>query len=503
MRIALDLPPGLVSDDTSFASTGRYEDGSNVRFWRGKPQVIGGWAAAASEKVTGKCRTILAWADNDAILNIGFGTHSKLQVLVGGGLYDITPAGLAAGNEDGVGGPGYGADTFGSGAYGVTRPNFYPRTWSLSTYGETLIANPRLGRIYQWSNDSAAAAVELSNAPTTVVYAMVTPERQLLALGCNEEASGRFNPLCIRFSDIENLTSWTTSSSNNAGEVILEGGGRIVAGRLLGNGVAVWTDNAVYFGTFTGDTTQPWRFDRVEENCGLIGPNAVAIVNQAAYWIGPDLQPRMWALGVSTPQIIPCPIRNDFADHLAEGQADKIVATSISRFGEVWWHYPDVREGNENSRFIAVSTMDGAWFRGELPRSAACDAGLAGYPVMVSPDGEVFYHEIGFSANGGNLQWRLKTAAQYLEEGGRHLLIRDISPDFEDQLGAISLTVATREYPQGAETQFGPSSLAQHLSRVDLFASGSVVSLAFAGASNPSYMRFGKPIFDVVPRGKR
>ena len=42
MRIALDVPPGLVSDDTTFSSTGRYEDAANMRFWRGRPQTIGG-----------------------------------------------------------------------------------------------------------------------------------------------------------------------------------------------------------------------------------------------------------------------------------------------------------------------------------------------------------------------------------------------------------------------------------------------------------------------------
>jgi len=34
MRIALDIPPGLISDDTTFSSTGRYENAANMRFWR-------------------------------------------------------------------------------------------------------------------------------------------------------------------------------------------------------------------------------------------------------------------------------------------------------------------------------------------------------------------------------------------------------------------------------------------------------------------------------------
>jgi hypothetical protein len=80
MKIPLELPPGLVSDDTSFAAAGRYEDGSNVRFWRGAPQTIGGWATLTTETVSGKCRNLRPWTDNDDILNVALGTHSHLYV---------------------------------------------------------------------------------------------------------------------------------------------------------------------------------------------------------------------------------------------------------------------------------------------------------------------------------------------------------------------------------------------------------------------------------------
>jgi hypothetical protein len=43
--------------------------------------------------LTGVCRAVFPWTDNSAVLNIAFGTHSKLQVWQGGALYDITPFG--------------------------------------------------------------------------------------------------------------------------------------------------------------------------------------------------------------------------------------------------------------------------------------------------------------------------------------------------------------------------------------------------------------------------
>lgn len=502
MRIALEIPPGLVSDDTTFAAAGRYEDANNVRFWRGKPQTIGGWSAMMGDTLTGVCRNTLSWSDNDAALNIAFGTHSALHVAAGGGLYTITPAGLAAGGEHGAFGPGYGADAYDVDTYGTPRTNYAPRTWSLATYGQTLIASPRDGTIYQWSNNPAAVAVAVTNAPASCTYVLVTPERQVLAFGCNEESSGVFNPLCIRGSDIENPTQWTTSTANNAFEHILEGGGKIIAARLFGNGVAVWTDNSVYFGQFIGDIGQAYRFDRIEENCGLIGPNAVTVVNQVAYWIGPDFQFRAWTLG-AVPQIVPCPIRNDFADNVANAQHDKIAAGSISKYGEVWWFYPDARDGDENSRYVAVSTVDGTWFRGQLARSSFADAGVAGYPIGVDPDGTVYYHEIGQTANGGPLEWHIKSADQYLGDGSQCMMVRSVWPDFENQRGSVSLTVNVRQYPQSTAVEKGPYSLTRTASKKDFRASGRVVSVEFAGASAPSFARLGSPVFDVIPTGMR
>jgi len=502
MRIALDVPPGLVSDDTTFSSTGRYEDAANMRFWRGRPQTIGGWDAVTAGAAAGKCRGLISWADTAGNVTLGLGTHSKLYVYQGGTLADITPAGLSAGNEDGVSGPGFGADSYGTGTYGSPRSNYYPRTWALDTYGQTLIANPRLGNIYQWTNNTAAVAARVLNSPASVTYALVMFTRQIMALGCNEEVSGTFNPMCIRFSDIETITTWTTTSPNNAGEVILEGGVRIVAGRRFGSGVAVWTDNSVYFGQYTGDTSDPWRFDRIEENSGLIGPNAVAVVGQTAYWIAPDKQFRVWPLG-GTPEIITCPIRSDFADNLAEAQGDKIYAASVSSFGEVWWHYPDSRDGVENSRSLFVSTVDGSWSRGNFGRTAAIDAGVIGYPIMVSASGQIFYHELGGTANGAALDWSIKTADQYIQDGGEQFMIRSIYPDFEDQVGAVSLTVHTRKYPQATAKTHGPFVLAEGRGKKDFRSTGAVFALKFSGNSNPSYVRMGKPIFDAAPRGTR
>lgn len=498
MRFAFQPPPGLFSDDTTFASPGVWEDGSNMRARLGNMEVIGGWGLAFADTLTGVCRNSIAWTENDGSPTLAFGTHSALHVYTDGTLFDITPTGLAAGNEhSSAGSPGWGSGTWGMGTWSTPASDYYARTWSFGTYGESLIANPRGGTIYQWENDPLTEAAEVTNAPAQVNCILVTEQRQVAAFGCNEEVSGNFNPLAIRWSNIEDITDWTTASDNNAGEYILEGGGRIVMARQIGQDIAVWTDSALFWMRFIGEPGQTFFVDCVARNSGLIAPNAVHVVEQTAIWIAPDYQFRIWQLG-GAPNILPCPIWKDFVGNLATSQKEKIVATGVSKFGECWFFYPDARDGNENSRYVAYSLGEASnpWFKGVMPRTAAMDAGAIAHPIMTSPEGQVYYHEYG-SFSG---EWFVKSADQYVDEGGRAMQVQGIEPDFENQSGEIELTIQVRGNPQSDPIEKGPFVLTPGLRKRDFRATGRVLSVRLHGTG---YARLGKPVFPLVEAGRR
>jgi len=503
MRIPFDPPPGLISNDTVYAMGGGWADGENLRFVEGRAQTIGGWQRALDDPLTGKCRNAITWTNNAGLSTIAFGTHDRLQVWSGGELADITPSDLLEGSEHSSGGaPGYGSGWYGMGPYSTPPSTHLLRTWSLDTWGETLVAAPRAGTVYQWSNDPAVEATAIANAPDTIRCMLVTPERQILAFGCNEEVSNDFNPLCIRGCDIEDLTDWTTSSANNAFEHILEGGGQIVTARMVGSYVAVWTDNNLHQGQFLGYPEQTYRFDRIDKECGILGPNAVAVHKGVAYWVGRDRQVWAWTPGMR-PEVVSCPIWKDFSDNLHAAQSEKLIAVSNSRFSEIWFFYPDLRDGNENSRYIAISLAPGlppTWFRGPLARTAACDAGVLSNPIQVGPDGTVYYHELGTSADGQDLTWRIRSAAQYLDEAERVLQVQRITPDFKDQSQPLSLTVHLRARPQDAVRTKGPFALGVGAAKKDIRFSAAIAEFEFAGTG---HVRFGKPTFDAVLTGRR
>jgi hypothetical protein len=83
-------------------------------------------------------------------------------------------------------------------------------------------------------------------------------------------------------------------------------------------------------------------------------------------------------------------------------------------------------------------------------------------------------------------------------------MIRGIYPDFEYQDADVSLTLYTRNFPQGAETTKGPYTLATGADRKDFRVSGKIAAARFSTASGatPGF-RLGKPVFDAVPLGER
>lgn len=504
-RAPFDLAPGLIGDDTSYAGKQRWRYGSNFRFVRGKPQIVGGHESVTADLLTGVCRWIYPWSGASSQLSLAFGTHSRLQVWVGGELYDITPSGLAAGQIDGTGGTGYGTGGYGTGGYGEpSSTDYFPRTWSGGAWGKQLIASPRGDTIYNWQNNTASLATALSNAPDNVTYCLVAPQDQVFALGCNEESGGTFNPLCIRHSSVRNNNEWNTAVSTTAREYILPGGGRLVAGAAVGNYLLVWTDQALFLGTYVGALDQVWRFDRVGLNCGLIGPNAFAIKGQTAIWFSTDRQFRSYSLG-GEPKTLPCPIRSNMDEYLASSQMDKVVASTCAQWGEVRFDYPDSRDGYENSRYLSIIVEgpdSGAWSKGEQARTAFVDAGPSQHPCATTYAGNIYWHERGTSADGAVL-------SGYIESGDleidveRTAFVRCIWPDIHEQAGAWSLTVYSRQTPQGEETEHGPYTLAPDVEKYDLRISGRFLRLKFSFESSPAAGRLGSPVFDLTLAGRR
>ena len=89
------IAPGVVKDNSTLASEGRWSDADKVRFrdvgQGGLPELMGGQERATEDAINGKARALVTWDDLLGIKIAAIGTHKSKLVFVGGELHDITP----------------------------------------------------------------------------------------------------------------------------------------------------------------------------------------------------------------------------------------------------------------------------------------------------------------------------------------------------------------------------------------------------------------------------
>jgi hypothetical protein len=446
----LPFRPGVVADDTASAAEGTWTDASGMRWHAGRPQTLGGYESITIDRVSGICRGMLGWSDNNGNPLLAIGTHTGLYAYGSGALYDITPSDLGAGLADGTGGAGFGTGAFSVGAYSQpSNVDYYPRTWTLSEWGQDLIACPRGASLYHWPAwQTGAPAVPITGAPAQAAGCFVTAERMVVAYGAHDGTAP--DPKRVAWSDQEIFTDWTPTARNMAGDFRLMAGGRIVGHAISPAGPLLFTDQALYAMRFTGDPMSVYAFgEPLGTGCGLLAPLASASAAGRVFWLSNAGQFFMWSGGV--PEPIPCPLLEALLANLSWVQADKIYAYVNAEFNEVVWAYPDLRDGNEISRTLTYNWVDGVWWCGQTTRTAWRDraAGVLAHPAAVDAAGGLYWHERGASADGGVLSWSLTSAWLDGGDGETMVDLGRVQVDFRSvgQLGpALGLVEISIDY---------------------------------------------------------
>ena len=449
MYIPLKLPPGIYRNGTEYQAAGRWYDANLVRWYENTLRPMGGWRKRSTSQMTGLCRGFITWRDNDAERWIAAGTQSKLYAMnEAGTLKEITPTGLTTGIADATIKTGYGYSTYGSYAYGVARPDLGgvipATTWSLDTWGEYLVAcSSADGKLYEWqlgfTTPTLAAAI--TNAPTGNKALMVTAERILFALG----AGG--NPRKVQWSDQEDNTVWTPLATNQAGDYELATPGSLIAGKRVKGVNLLFTDVDVHTAQYIG-APFVYGFEKAGSGCGLISSQAVAAIDTAAIWMSKS---GFWIYdGYVKP--LPSDVSDYVFSNINFNQASKVYAVHNSQFGEIWWYYPS-SNSNENDSYVTYNYRENHWNIGMLARTAGTDAGVFTNPLLVSSDGYVYEHEVGFAYDSASIY--AESGPVQLGNGDNLMSVRQVVPD-EQTLGEAVVSFKTRNYPTGAQSTFGP-----------------------------------------------
>lgn len=492
MIAPISIPPGVAKNGTEYQNAGRWYDANLVRWFEGTLRPVGGWVKLLSSQQDGPVRAALSWRQNDYLPRLAVATPSKLYVYATGSIYDITPAGLTAGRSDSFAGYGFGYGDFGEGDYGESQWQTAPlqaTTWSLDTWGENLVAcSTTDGKLYVWENAVLTDATQITNSPENCLGLIVTPERHLVALGADGDNTQ------IAWSTAEDNTVWTPTSTNSAGSIRLQTTSRIMLAKRVRSVTLILTETDLHAMTYIG---QPfiYRTEKIGGFCGAISPNSAEVVEGGLIWMGHS---SFYAFDGAV-RAIPCDVSDYVFSDLNRSQAVKITTGHNSRFGELWWFYPSA-ESTENDRYVVWNYRENHWSVGQLARTCWVDAGVYDNPIAGDPDGYLYEHENGWTADGTPIEGDRYAHSGPVEIGAGAAIMhaKQILPD-EKTHGSVQFSMRSRFTPNGSETSHGPFTVDHY---TDCRVTGRQIALDVEGTADEDW-RLGRVRLDASPGGAR
>ena len=416
-----------------------------------------------------------------------------------------------------------------------------PGLWSLDNLGNKLIATINGGESFEWDSNPTGAnntrATIISGAPTASAFSLVsTPDRHLVFFGTETTigTSSTQDPMFIRFSDQEDIGTYTPSATNTAGTQRLADGSKIVGAIRGRDAIYVWTDTALFIMRFVGPPFT-FSFQQVGTNCGLIGQNAAVEVDGTAYWMSENGFFRY----TGKLESLPCLVEDHVFDDINTIPKQHINAGLNNLFGEVMWFYPNSGSGTVN-RMVAYNYLDSSperpvWTVGTLARTSWQDSAVFGKPhateydtssngtsgsstfVQGNTDGVSYYyeHETGLdqiregattaitaSIESGSFD----IGQQGLAGDGEFMMkIRRVLPDFLAQTGDSRITLNLRDFPNDtqASSTLGPFTISSATQKIDTRARAREISLKVENTSTSQFWKLGTFRIDYQPDGRR
>jgi len=425
-----------------------------------------------------------------------------------------------------------------------------PGMWSLDNFGDKAICLIVNSAVFEWdsslSNATTTRASIISGAPTASRHMLVsTPDRHLVFFGTETTIgdTDTQDDMFIRFSDQEDINTYTPTATNTAGTQRLADGSRITGAIRGRDAIYVWTDTALFTQRFVG---QPFTFAfaQVGTNCGLVGKNACVEVDGAAYWMSENGFFRY----AGKLESLPCLVEDFVYDDINLTSGNQMVSAGLNNlFGEVIWFYPTATSSVVN-RMVAYNYFDSSpqrpvWTNGTLSRTMWRDSAVFGTPHATEYDADTdtsfdvvgntegittyYEHEIGtdqnkngtitaITANISSGDYDITQAraqgtgqatgvATFRGDGEFLMKIRRFVPDFISQTGATRITLRLKNYPNSTQSSspLGPFDITSSTTKVDTRARARAVAMKIENTAASQSWKLGTFRLDVQPDGRR
>lgn len=479
-----------------------------IRIKNGYVQKLGGCRQIGTTLFGGSANIMLPWAPHNTPPMIGIGSDGHLEVNLGGVSTNITPTPV---------GP----------------PSL--EFWTLALWGDWLLANPETATLYYWVPDDpvtgqAVAVSTLAGAtgvPTAANGVFVAgAQQQAFAWGIFSATYGEQDPLLIGWCDIANLQDWTASAINQAGSFKLSSGSFIVSATWFGLIGLFWTDVDLWIAQYI-NFPLVYGFQRVGQNCGLIGRQAWATLGTMVAWMG---QNDFFVYQGGAVSVIPCPVRNFIFNTLIRNGGPNLAvhADSNSYFGEITWRFSQVGSISFNA-YVKWTPAENAWDVWADPVAGPgtvmwlncwADAAAGFVPTGIDAAGnllgfEFFNNTVLIDYDGSPLDSFFVTGWFYISESGENIFVERVNPDFiftalpeSAPAGQVQVTFSFADEIPSNQTDYpvrtyGPYAVTPSTPFIIVRGRGRVMQIRVDCTTAGTFWRKGKDMARIAVDGSR
>ena len=259
--------------------------------------------------------------------------------------------------------------------------------------------------------------------------------RFVLVFGTNDYGSTILDPMLIRWSDQESLTTWYPAATNQAGSVRLSHGSKIITTLQSRQEILVWTDSSLYSLQYLGPPAI-WQVQLLADNISIASPNSVSIASGVVYWMGVD---KFYKYDGRV-QTLRCDLRQYIFETINKSEFDQVFSSTNEGFNEIWFFYVPI--GSTTVDLYAIYNYAesngngdvGIWYYGEMQRTAWIDSGLIDYPVAATYSYNLVQHEYGLnnctdSVTGLPIEAYINSSQFDIDDGNNFGFIWRLVPD--------------------------------------------------------------------------
>ena len=271
--------------------------------------------------------------------------------------------------------------------------------------------------------------------------------RFVIVFGTNDYGSTTLDPMLIRWSDQESLTTWYPAATNQAGSVRLSHGSKIVTLLQSRQEIVVWTDQALYSLQYLGPPFV-WSTQLLADNVSIASPNAAVMASGVTYWMGVD---KFYKYDGRV-QTLRCDLLRYVYSDINQLQFDQVFASTSEGFNEAWFFYCS-SGSNTIDKYVIYNYTEDLWSYGTMARTAWLDTGLRNYPLAATYTYNIVNQENGVDDNETGTVLPIEasiTSAQFdIGDGHNFAFVYRMIPDLTFRGSTSGTTPSVTMYLQG------------------------------------------------------